>query len=97
MIFRSVDDLALAGGVQGLDQKAAAQAIREEWLSILEARLNLLLAEPKPEPRHLTVLKSEIRTLRRLLGLGPSPRVRERRRKLMRERVRQYRERLKAS
>jgi hypothetical protein len=90
-----------AGGMGSVEREAAERAITKErlsWLPILEAWAAALDAD-KDDLFAIIYLDSEIRRLRRTLGLPPSvsPNAVERRRQQTRERVRRYRERQRQS
>jgi hypothetical protein len=89
----TIRDFWRQGAMRGIENAAARQAIakeRQRWLPILEA------CAKRNEDGVDEYVHAEIRRLRRLLGLppaAPSPRVVERRRQQVRERVRRFRER----
>jgi hypothetical protein len=76
-------------GMAGLERRAAEEAIkreREGWLPMLEK----FAAHDDLDWRHRVLVESEVRRLRRLLGIKPTL---DERRAQTRERVRRYRER----
>jgi hypothetical protein len=88
------------GGVEGFARAAALRAIAEEratWLPDVEAWLATLGDDDDLMVR--VYLDAEIRRVRKLLHLPPirSPEAVERHRQQTRERVRRYRQRLKAN
>lgn len=91
--MQTVRDFWRQGGMYGIEQTAAREAIaeaRRRWLPVLEAAVER--DEEFIGPDELR----EIRRLRRLLAVpapDPSPEEVERRRKLNRERVGRFRER----
>jgi len=89
----TIRDFWRQGAMRGIEIAAARRAVageRRRWLPILEACVE------RDEDGVDEYVHREIRRLRRLLGLppvDPSPEVLERRRRLVRERVRRFRER----
>jgi hypothetical protein len=83
MVFRTLGELADAGGPETLAREAA-QNERRQWLDVLEAI---------PEAKRPDIVHGWIGDLRRKLGLRQAKDVI---RKQTRERVRRYRERQRA-
>jgi hypothetical protein len=98
MLPMNLHQLIMAGGVIAQEHHAATRAIEETrrfWLPILED----LAAQPDLGFASEMWLSSEIRRLRRALGLPPAvtEEQSQRRREQTRDRVRRHRARLKAS
>ena len=93
----NVGELRRSGGVEHWEDVAAAEAVRatrERWLPVLEELLARWLKRPDGDLREAADLHSEIRRLRRGLGIGPLPdEVREQ----IRLRAKQHRARRRAS
>ena len=91
-LVMSWDELIEAGGVEGLAREAAEEAaneVRRHWLEAFEG----MLANSTPDATNwmwLANLDSEVRRLRRVLGIKTPPDVV---RQQTRERVRRHRER----